>query len=171
MPFKQRIMWYRWMAFKVNKLSLNVNNSKYMLFNAGNKILYPFEIKIDYISIERMYVFNFLGLIMDEHLNWKSHVEKISNKCSKIIGVLNILKYFLPLTVKLIYIYNSILIWGLTILKSGARTPRTVTKFAVKTAIDLTQTIQGWNFNFRSISIVFCPFCELIFLTSGLEPN
>ena len=40
-----------------------------------------------------------------------------------------------------IYIYNSILIWELTILKSGARTPRTVTKFAVKAAIDLTQTI------------------------------
>ena len=39
-----------------------------------------------------------------------------------------------------IYIYNSILIWELTILKSGARTPRTVTKIAVKTAIDLTQT-------------------------------
>ena len=39
------------------------------------------------------------------------------------------------------YIYNSILIWALTILKSGARTPRTITKFAVKTAIDLTQTI------------------------------
>ena len=30
---------------KVNKLSLNVNKSKYMLFNAGNKRLYPFEIK------------------------------------------------------------------------------------------------------------------------------
>ena len=35
----------------VNKLSLNVNKSKYMLFNAGNKIVYPFEIKIDYISL------------------------------------------------------------------------------------------------------------------------
>ena len=57
---------------KVNKLSLNVEKSKYMLFKAGNKRLYPFEIKIDDISIERVYVFNFLGLIMDEHLNWKS---------------------------------------------------------------------------------------------------
>ena len=80
-----------------------------MLFNAGNKTLYPFEIKIDYISIERVYVFNFLGLIMDEHLNWKSHVEKISNKCSKTIGVLNKLKYLLPLTVKLI-LYNSLIL-------------------------------------------------------------
>ena len=74
---------------KVNKLSLNANKSKYMLFNAGNKILYPFEITIDNISIKRVYVFNFLGLIMDEHLNLKSHIEKISNKCSKTIGVLN----------------------------------------------------------------------------------
>ena len=32
---------------KVNKLSLNVNKSKYLLFNAGNKIVYPFEIKIE----------------------------------------------------------------------------------------------------------------------------
>ena len=79
---------------KVNKLSLNVNKSKYMLFNAGTKRLYPFEIKIDDISIERVYVFNFLGLIMDEHLNWTNHVEKISNKCSMTIGVLNKLKYF-----------------------------------------------------------------------------
>ena len=94
---------------KVNKLSLNVNKSKYMLFNAGNKILYPFEIKIDYISIERVYVFNFIGLIMDEHLNCKSHVEQFSNKCSKTIGVLNKLKYVLTLTVKLI-LYNSLIL-------------------------------------------------------------
>ena len=64
-----------------------------MLFNAGKKRVYPFEIKIDDISIERVYVFNFLGLIKDEHLNWKSHVEQNSNKCSKTIGVLNKLKY------------------------------------------------------------------------------
>ena len=40
-----------------------------MLYNAGNKRLYHFEIKIDDISIEIVYVFNFLGLIMDEQLN------------------------------------------------------------------------------------------------------
>ena len=70
---------------KVNKLSLNVYKSKFMLFNAGNTILYPFEIQIYAISNEIGYVLNVLGLIMDEHLNWKSHVEKISNKCSKTI--------------------------------------------------------------------------------------
>ena len=36
---------------------------------------------------------------------------------------------------------NFILCYTRYILKSDARTPRTVTKFAVKTAIDLTSTI------------------------------
>ena len=40
-----------------------------------------------------------------------------------------------------ILIYNSVLKCQHDILKSGASTPRTVTKFAVKTAIDLTSTI------------------------------
>ena len=46
---------------------------------------------------------------MDEHLNWKSHVEHFSNKCSKTIGVLNKLNYFVQLTVKLI-VYNSLIL-------------------------------------------------------------
>ena len=54
-------------------------------------------------------MFNCLGQIMDEHINWKCHVENISNKCSKTIGVLNKLKYFLPLTIKLI-LYNSLIL-------------------------------------------------------------
>ena len=65
------------------------------------------------------------------------------------------------------YNYNSVLKCQHAILKSGASTPRTVTKFAVKTAIDLTSTIKGWNFNFRSISIVVCGFFEQMFLTGG----
>ena len=82
-----------------------------------------------------------------------------------IVTVVNSL--IIPRTASAIYIYNSVLKCQHTILKSGARTPRTVTKFAVKTDIDLTSTIYGWNFNFRSISIVFCPFCEHICLTGG----
>ena len=58
-----------------------------MLFNTVNKRIYPFEIKMYDISIERVYVINFLGIIMDEHLNWKNHVE------NKTMGVLNKLKY------------------------------------------------------------------------------
>ena len=40
--------------------------------------------------------FNFLGLTMNTNLKWKKHTDKISNKCSKITGVLNRLKHVFP---------------------------------------------------------------------------
>lgn len=64
--------------------------------------------------------FHFLGLTIHESLTWNSHTTNIALKISKTIGVLNRLKHFLPIHVKLI-IYNSlilshlqycILLWG-----------------------------------------------------------
>ena len=44
-------------------------------------------LKID--NIEKVEEFNLLGLTMDTNFKWKKHTDKISNKCSKITGVLN----------------------------------------------------------------------------------
>ena len=38
---------------------------------------------------------------MDTNLNWKGHSEKIRNKCKETIGILNRLKYVLPLGIKI----------------------------------------------------------------------
>ena len=75
---------------------------------------------IENTIIERVYEFNFLGLTINENLNWKSHVDKIANKISKSMGILNKLKYFLPLNVKILiysslissYLNFGILAWG-----------------------------------------------------------
>ena len=53
--------------------------------------------------------FNFLGLTLDTHANWKKHTEKVSNKCSRIIGILNRLKHTLPQRIQLM-LYNSLLL-------------------------------------------------------------
>ena len=53
--------------------------------------------------------FNFLGLTLDECLNWKPHVQKISNKISRIIGALCRLKNYLPKHI-LRTIYNSLIL-------------------------------------------------------------
>ena len=53
--------------------------------------------------------FNFLGLTLDTHVNWKKHTEKVSNKCSRIIGILNRLKHTLPQRIQLM-LYNSLLL-------------------------------------------------------------
>ena len=67
------------------------------------------DLKINSTSIERVSEFNFLGLTLDECLNWKPHVQKISNKISPIIGVLCRLKNYLPKHI-LRTIYNSLIL-------------------------------------------------------------
>ena len=86
---------YDWLA--VNKLSLNISKTKFMIFHHPNKpIPQNLQIKINETCIERVSEFCFLGLVINEHLTWKNHVDTISNKISKYTGILNRLKHFLP---------------------------------------------------------------------------
>lgn len=64
--------------------------------------------------------FNFLGIILDENLSWKPHIEFISSKIAQTIGIMNRLKLSVP-TFILLNLYNSLilprlnyglLIWG-----------------------------------------------------------
>ena len=91
---------------KINKLSLNAAKSKYMMFQKTNKNIQALDLKIDNLRIERVYEFNFLGLILDSQLNWSKHIVRVSNLCSMKIGVLNKLKYVLPLHIRYT-LYNS----------------------------------------------------------------
>ena len=80
-----------------------------MIFHMPNKRIQALTLKIDDAYIERVDEFNFLGLTLDTNLNWRKHTEKISNKCSKTIGVLNRLKYVLPLDIKVL-LYNTLIL-------------------------------------------------------------
>ena len=69
--------------------------------------------------------FNFLGLTLDEHLNWNAHIQKVANKISRALGVMNRLKIFLPHNILKI-IYNSLilphlnyamLVWGFNLVR------------------------------------------------------
>ena len=48
---------------------------------------------MDNKSIDAVSHFNFLGLFIDENLSWKKHITMVTNKLSKISGVLHCLKY------------------------------------------------------------------------------
>ena len=95
----------------INKLSLNVKKTKFMIFhhyqrNINNII--P-TLKINSETIENVSEFNFLGLTIDEHLNWKPHIQKISNKIARTLGIMCRLKNFLPTHV-LRVLYNSLIL-------------------------------------------------------------
>ena len=80
-----------------------------MIFHKPKKKIPPLQLQIDDTIIERVQEFNFLGLILNENLNWKSHTDSIANKVSKCVGILNKLKYFLPLNIKIL-IYSSLVL-------------------------------------------------------------
>ena len=58
------------------------------------------QLNIDRIAIEKVYDINVLGLTLNENINLKNHIEKIANKSSKIIVILNKLKYITPVVYK-----------------------------------------------------------------------
>jgi len=96
-----------WM--KLNRLSLNLSKTKAMLFHMPQKTVHFPKLSIDSIDIDFVKEFNFLGINFDENLNWKSHILKISTKISKVVGILNKLKHFLPKEILLV-IYNSLIV-------------------------------------------------------------
>ena len=73
--------------FSVNKLSLNVNKTNFILFS-GKKEVNHVSIKINNENIERVYSTKFLGVIIDNKLSWKDHINKVKAKLSKCISIL-----------------------------------------------------------------------------------
>ena len=73
-------------------------------------------------TIEIVSNFNFLGLTINEHLDWGAHLSKIAAKISRTLGVMNRLKKFLPFSaLKLMYeslisshLQFNITSWGFT---------------------------------------------------------
>ena len=67
------------------------------------------NIYIDDNKIDFVKEFNFLGIILDCNLKWKLHINHISKKISKTLGILVKLKNIVP-TDALINIYNALIL-------------------------------------------------------------
>ena len=115
-----------WLA--VNKLSLNASKTKFMVFHSYQRTLAENDIPqlmINNIIIGKVNEFNFLGLTINEFLNWRSHSAKIANKISRTLGVMNKLKRYLPFSaMKLMYdslvlsqLQFGISCWGLNVIE------------------------------------------------------
>ena len=78
--------------FKRNKLSLNLNKTKWTHFHSQKKkhlIANDLPIlQIDNFEIVRESVTRFLGIFIDENLTWKYDIEHVCNKVSKSIGIM-----------------------------------------------------------------------------------
>ena len=55
------------------------------------------QLSIDGKHIEHVKYFKFLGILFDENLTRKCHINMVTNKLTKVIGILNRLKHVYPL--------------------------------------------------------------------------
>ena len=76
--------------FYTNKLSINVKKSNFItVFRPRqNRQTLDLAFNISNYSIDRVKEATFLGIILDEHLTWKSHIHNIARKVSKALGII-----------------------------------------------------------------------------------
>ena len=93
-------------------LTLNIKKSNFVIFQLPQRSLNNYEIKlkvIDYSTnissgLEYKEYVEYLGVLIDNHLSWKYHVDYIAVKISKIVGVISRLRHFAPFcTLRSIY--------------------------------------------------------------------
>ncbi len=130
--------------FRANKLSVNASKTNYMILgtphltnkyydssndpsdgtsdmqnkSVGKRI----QVILNDVSLQRVGYTKFLGVIIDENLTWKKHIDAISKTISRNAGMLTKLKHYVPeyilyslyCTLILPYINYGILIWGNT---------------------------------------------------------
>ena len=77
---------YDWL--KANKLTLNISKSKFMVFTNIRKDFHEISVKINKTPLEKCAKYKYLGIVIDEKLNWKDHIEYICKKVSKACGAL-----------------------------------------------------------------------------------
>ena len=78
-----------------NGLALNLKKTTYMIFSR-RRIDSNFNLLIANTHIQRKSEARFLGVIIDEKLNWSSHIKAVKSKMSRYIGIMYKLKKYLP---------------------------------------------------------------------------
>ena len=85
---------------KSNKLHINLKKTCYIYFNPKKKGNNEHEctpkLTIDKATINRVSETRFLGVIIDEKLNWSPHIKQLATKLRSCIGRLTRIKQFVP---------------------------------------------------------------------------
>ena len=82
--------------FKVNKLSFNVAKTNYILFRPRQQpITVSDTITLDNIAVKQVEVTKFCGVLLDQHLSWKYHINHVAIKVPKSIGIISKARFFL----------------------------------------------------------------------------
>ena len=83
-----------------NKLHINLTKCCYMIFKPKNRIVdqpYPnFELKIGDFVIKQVTSTKFLGIIIDENLNWNAHISDLKRRLCYALSTIKRMKNYIP---------------------------------------------------------------------------
>ena len=99
-----------------NKLTLNIKKSNFVIFRPRQKKLTPQPtIKLFDSNSQRLVTLDcknyvkYLGILIDDHLSWKYHIDHIATKISKTVGIIARLRHFVPFSI-LTNLYRSLIL-------------------------------------------------------------
>lgn len=93
---------------RANRLSLNLQKTKYMLFS-NSLVSLPGNIIFGDSPLDKVSDIKFLGVTIDDKFSWRLHIENISKTISRNIGIINRLKMHLP-SKSLFTLYSSLIL-------------------------------------------------------------
>ena len=84
--------------FKVNKLTLNIDKTKFMICGTKRTLEKFHDVKLTFNGsiIERVDEFKYLGVKLDSSLSWSAHIDYLCKNVSKRTGIIKRVKNFLP---------------------------------------------------------------------------
>ena len=97
--------------FAANRLSLNIKKTNYIIFSSSRKKIptnLP-NLNINGNVIERVRYAKFLGIYIDDHLDWSEHIQQITSKVAKNVGIIRKVRHILS-TKLITALYNSLVL-------------------------------------------------------------
>lgn len=78
----------------INNMKPNLNKTYYIQFNDNNRVKLNIDMNIKYLDekIKKVKDTKFLGVLIDQDLNWKSHLNNLSSRLNKFVYALSHIK-------------------------------------------------------------------------------
>ena len=85
---------YEWLC--ANRLSLNVVKAEFLLFrnNLSKNEVFKFTLRLNNKTLYESHHVKYLGIIIGNKLNWKSHTNELTKTLGKAIGLLSKIRHF-----------------------------------------------------------------------------
>jgi hypothetical protein len=156
---------FQWLCS--NRLALNISKTNFVIFHPFNKPMKEvITLKINKKAIAEEQCVEYLGILIDSTLSWKSQISTIAKKNSRSIGIMCKLRPFVNVKIMKSIIYPH-LIYGLQVWGSAFDTDLHSLEILQKKVVRMIT----FNDSFRNQGYGFCHssplFLELEFLKTS----